>query len=73
MTDKETREGMYETFSKMGESFMSLEGAKKAAAKAVKALVTYLAENTTNRRFSACQGTERQSSRIKTIRRSGGS
>ncbi len=32
MTDKETREGMYETFSKMGESFMSLEGAKKAAA-----------------------------------------
>jgi hypothetical protein len=32
MTDKETREGMYETFSKMGESFFSLEGAKKAAA-----------------------------------------
>ena len=32
MSHKETREGMYEAFSKMGEPFMSLEGAKKAAA-----------------------------------------
>jgi hypothetical protein len=32
MTHKETSDGMYETFSKMGESFLSLEGAKKAAA-----------------------------------------
>jgi hypothetical protein len=32
MADKETREGMYEAFSKIGESFVSIEGAKKAAA-----------------------------------------
>jgi len=32
MAHKETSEGMYESFSKMGESFMSMEGAKKAAA-----------------------------------------
>jgi hypothetical protein len=32
MAHKETSEGMYESFSKMGESFMSLEGAKKVAA-----------------------------------------
>lgn len=32
MKEKETREGMYEAFSKLGESFFSVEGAKKAAA-----------------------------------------
>jgi hypothetical protein len=32
MTNKETGEGMYEEFSKLGESFFSIEGAKKAAA-----------------------------------------
>jgi hypothetical protein len=32
MTEKETREGMYESFSKFGESFFSVAGAKKAAA-----------------------------------------
>ncbi len=32
MTEKETREGMYESFSKLGESFFSVAGAKKAAA-----------------------------------------
>ena len=30
--EKETREGMYEAFSKLGESFFSIEGVKKAAA-----------------------------------------
>ncbi len=32
MAEKETREGMYEAFSKLGESFCSVAGAKKAAA-----------------------------------------
>ncbi len=32
MADKETRENVFETFNKFGESFFSLEGAKKAAA-----------------------------------------
>jgi hypothetical protein len=32
MAEKETREGMYEAFSKLGESFSSVDGAKKAAA-----------------------------------------
>ena len=32
MAEKETREGMYEAFSKLGESFFSVDGAKKAAA-----------------------------------------
>jgi len=32
MAEKETREGMYEAFSKLGESFFSVAGAKKAAA-----------------------------------------
>ena len=32
MAEKETREGMYEAFSKLGESFFSIDGAKKAAA-----------------------------------------
>lgn len=32
MAEKETREGMFEAFSKLGESFYSMEGAKKAAA-----------------------------------------
>jgi hypothetical protein len=30
--EKETREGMFDAFSKLGEVFFSLEGAKKAAA-----------------------------------------
>jgi hypothetical protein len=32
MSQKETREGMFEAFSKMGETSFSIEGAKKAAA-----------------------------------------
>jgi len=32
VTEKETREGLFETFTKVGESFFSVEGAKKAAA-----------------------------------------
>jgi hypothetical protein len=32
MAEKETREEMYETFSKLGESFVSVDGPKKAAA-----------------------------------------
>jgi hypothetical protein len=32
VAEKETREGMFEAFSKLGESFYSMEGAKKAAA-----------------------------------------
>jgi len=32
VTEKETREGMFDAFSKMSEAFFSLEGAKKAAA-----------------------------------------
>lgn len=32
MAEKETREGMFEVFNKLGESVLSLEGAKKAAA-----------------------------------------
>lgn len=32
VTEKETREGVFEAFTKMSESFLSLEGAKKAAA-----------------------------------------
>ena len=32
MSQKETREGIFEAFSKMGETSFSIEGAKKAAA-----------------------------------------
>jgi Phasin protein len=32
MSQKETRQGMFEAFSKMGETSFSIEGAKKAAA-----------------------------------------
>lgn len=32
MAEKEIREGMYEAFGKLGESFFSLDSAKKAAA-----------------------------------------
>ncbi len=32
MADKETRENVFETFNKLGESLLSLDGAKKAAA-----------------------------------------
>jgi hypothetical protein len=32
VTEKENHEGLFEAFSKMGESFYSMEGAKKAAA-----------------------------------------
>jgi hypothetical protein len=32
VAEKENREGMFDAFSKLGEAFFSLEGAKKAAA-----------------------------------------
>ncbi|HXZ88271.1 MAG TPA: hypothetical protein VEF07_06845 [Candidatus Binataceae bacterium] len=32
VTEKENREGVFEAFTKMGETFLSLESAKKAAA-----------------------------------------